>query len=53
MSRYSKHLIEKTKQVWQAESGYAISTQEAIEIIANTVALFELIIELDAKYGQA
>jgi len=51
-TKYSHKLIEETKQVWQPESDGILSDKDAIEIIDNTIALFELIIELERKYGQ-
>ena len=35
------------------DSDHLISTQDAIEIIDNTIALFDLIIELEEKYGNS
>lgn len=53
MIRYSKELIEHTKQVWSENSYCSISDQDAIEILDNTLALFDLILELEEKYGKA
>lgn len=52
MREYSRQLIEKTKLIWQDESEYEISDNEAVEIIENTNSFFEIIIELENKYGQ-
>ena len=53
MARYSQELLNKTIMVWQPHSEMELSTQDVIEIIDNTIALFELLEELDEKYGQA
>lgn len=53
MARYSQDLLEKTIQTWQSHSDVELTSQDAIEIIDNTVALIELLKELDEKYGQA
>jgi hypothetical protein len=53
MARYSHDLLEKTIQTWQSHSEVELTAQDAIEIIDNTVALIELLKELDEKYGQA
>ena len=53
MSKYSRELIDLTRRVWTEESNPFISDQDAIEILDNTLALFDLILELEEKYGEA
>jgi len=53
MAGYSQELLDKTIMVWQPHSNLELSTQDAIEIIDNTIALFELLEELEEKYGKA
>lgn len=53
MSGFSKELLEKTIDVWQPHSPYPLILEDAIEIAQNTAALFDLIIELEEKYGKA
>lgn len=51
--KYSQKLLDETKQVWLDEAAAPLSDKEAVEIIDNTIALFELLAELDDKYGKA
>ena len=53
MAGYSQELLDKTIMVWQPHSEAKLSAQDAIEIIDNTIALFELLEELEEKYGKA
>ena len=53
MSKYSLKLIELTRQVWTKDSDCDLTDQDAIEIIDNSLALFDLILELERKYGKA
>jgi len=49
---YSKEFIQKTLDVWQPYSKEKLTEEDAREIIENTVALFDLLGELDRKYNQ-
>jgi len=53
VARYSQDLLEKTIQTWQSHSEVELTAQDAFEIIDNTVALIELLEELEEKYGEA
>ena len=53
MRKYSRKIIDLTRQVWMEDSHSFISDQDAIEILDNTIALFDLILELEEKYGKA
>ncbi len=47
----SEKLIQSTIEEWSPHAGYALSRDDAIEIIENTTNLFRLLIELDQKFG--
>lgn len=49
---YSKEFIQKTIDVWQPYSKEKLSEQNAIEITNNMLALVELLLELEKKYGK-
>jgi len=53
MNGFSKELLEKTIEVWQKHSPYPLTLDDAREIVQNTVALFDLLEELEEKYGKA
>ncbi len=53
MKEHSREIIQKTIDEWSPNAGYILSEEEAIEIIENTIALFDLLIELDRKYPTA
>lgn len=52
-TKYSPELIAETKQVWQPHYPDPLSAQDAIDIIDNTIALLELLNELDQTNGKA
>ena len=52
MTRYSDELLEETIRVWQPSYEEELTTQDAIEILDNTISLFELADELDKKYKE-
>lgn len=52
MRKFSKHIIEETKSVWKHDFQRQITEEEAEDIISNTIALFELIFELETKYNE-
>jgi len=52
MERYPQELLDKTIRLWQPYSNLDLSSQDALEIIDNTIALFELLEELEDKYGK-
>ena len=45
----TKEMIRETIQHWQPYSDKALSEEDAREIIENTVALFDLLNELDLE----
>ena len=52
---YSKEFIQKTLDFWQPKYdavGVKLTEEDAREIIENTVALFDLLDELDRKYNK-
>lgn len=49
MTRYSEQLLKETIRVWQPSYDEELTTQDAIEILDNTISLFELLDELDKK----
>ena len=49
MTRYSEKLLKETIRVWQPSYEDELTTQDAIEILDNTISLFELLDELDRK----
>ena len=53
ISPYSHALIDQTIQVWQPVSAMELTESDAAEILDNTVALLDLLAELQEKYGQS
>ncbi len=45
-------VIKETLEVWKSLSTTQLNKNDAIEIIHNTSSLFELLNELDSKYGE-
>jgi len=51
---YSKELIQNTLDFWglkYEEKGEKLTEQDAIEILDNMIGLFDLLAEMDKKYG--
>ena len=54
MADYSKELIQDTLDFWgpkYAERGEILTEQDAIEILDNMIGFFDLLAEMDKKYG--
>ena len=52
-TNYSERLLTESLEVWQPYSEGPLTVCDAIEIIDNVSALFELLVELEAKYAKA
>ena len=52
MAKYSKELLEKTIQVWQAHSPEPLSLDDAKEILDNAIGLYSYLFELKQKYDK-
>ena len=46
---FTKEMVQETIQHWQPYSDKVLTEEDAREIIENTVALFDLLNELDLK----
>jgi len=53
MPQYSKEFLHKTIEIWSPDSPQHLNTEDAEQIIMNTVELYEYLHKLNQKYNDA